>query len=282
MIFRPDFYDCFRCLASACRHSCCRGWEIDVDDDSADAYRRLGGDLGRALERALFEDEGGWHFRLDPEERCPFLRRDGLCRLICELGEEALCDICALHPRFFQELGEHELWGLGLSCEAVSGLLWQGEGPLLFLSDVDETPLDFPALLEALGLDFPRPLLRHRPHITRERIEQVCRAMADTEPIDGHWVQEVAATAAVPPPSGDPFRGREGAWQRVYQYWIYRQLERLEDFGPQALADYAGLCLDYLLLQPGDPEQSVRRLSEQIEYSTENVDRIVRSAAHSI
>ena len=134
MIFRPDFYDRFRCLASACGHSCCRGWEIDVDDRSADFYRALDSDLGRALRDALFEDGDGWHFRLDGRERCPFLREDGLCRLICELGEEALCDICALHPRFFEELGEHELWGLGLSCEAVSELLWREEGELRFLS----------------------------------------------------------------------------------------------------------------------------------------------------
>ena len=31
---RPDFYDDFHCLASACRHSCCVGWEIDVDAES--------------------------------------------------------------------------------------------------------------------------------------------------------------------------------------------------------------------------------------------------------
>ena len=282
MIFRPDFYDRFQCLASGCRHSCCRGWEIDVDNDSAAFYRSLDGDLGQALSAALFEDEEGWHFRLDARERCPFLREDRLCRLICELGEDSLCDICALHPRFFQEIGGHELWGLGLSCEAVSALLWQGEGPLHFVSDEDDRPLDFPALLETLGLDFPRSLLRHRPQISRERIEQVCTAMAGTEPIDEHWTREVAAAARAPLPSGDPFRGREEAWQRVYQYWLYRQLDRLEDLGPQALTDYAGLCLDYLLLQPGDPVQAVRRLSEQIEYSTENVDRIVRSAAHSI
>ena len=275
MIFRPDFYDRFRCLASACGHSCCRGWEIDVDDRSVGFYRTLDDDLGRALTAALFEDGDGWHFRLDGRERCPFLREDGLCRLICELGEGALCDICALHPRFFEEHGEHELWGLGLSCEAVSELLWREEGELRFLSDGNAAPLDFPALLESLGLDFPRSLLRHRPQIGRERIGQICAAMAGTEPIDEHWPTEVEATAAAALPPDDPFRGHEQAWQRVYQYWIYRQLERLEDFGPQALADYAGLCLDYLLLQPGDPVQTVRRLSEQIEYSTENVDRLL-------
>ena len=119
----PDFYPAFRCRAAACLHSCCRGWEIDVDEASAGRYRKLSGLLGDALREALFADAEGWHFRLDGEERCPFLQKDGLCRLIRELGEEALCDICALHPRFFQEIGEDELWGLGLSCEAAAALL---------------------------------------------------------------------------------------------------------------------------------------------------------------
>ena len=105
----PSFYPAFRCRADRCRHSCCRGWEIDVDEQSAALYRKLPGELGDELRRTLFADEEGWHFRLDGEERCPFLEADGLCRLIRRLGEEALCDICALHPRFFEELDADEL-----------------------------------------------------------------------------------------------------------------------------------------------------------------------------
>lgn len=30
----PDFYPAFHCIASACRHSCCVGWEVDVDQDT--------------------------------------------------------------------------------------------------------------------------------------------------------------------------------------------------------------------------------------------------------
>ena len=104
----PDFYRAFACKASFCRHSCCRGWEIDVDEESAAYYRALSGKLGDDLRAALVEEAGVWHFRLTDDERCPFLRRDGLCRLIRELGEHALCDICALHPRFYGELGSFD------------------------------------------------------------------------------------------------------------------------------------------------------------------------------
>ena len=56
---RPDFYDDFHCLADACRHSCCIGWEIDVDEESLDLYRRVPGDFGARLRRSI-STESGW------------------------------------------------------------------------------------------------------------------------------------------------------------------------------------------------------------------------------
>ena len=90
---KPSFYDRFSCLASACRHSCCVGWEIDIDERSIEKYAAIEGELGQELKRAIaLEPEA--HFILDEEERCPFLREDGLCRLYLALGESALCEIC--------------------------------------------------------------------------------------------------------------------------------------------------------------------------------------------
>ena len=42
----PDYYPRFRCLAGACPHSCCEGWEIVIDPASAQRYRALPGPLG--------------------------------------------------------------------------------------------------------------------------------------------------------------------------------------------------------------------------------------------
>lgn len=35
----PDYYADFACIAGACRHTCCVGWEIDIDPDSLRRYR---------------------------------------------------------------------------------------------------------------------------------------------------------------------------------------------------------------------------------------------------
>ena len=31
----PDYFDDFSCLAGACPHSCCIGWEVVIDEDTA-------------------------------------------------------------------------------------------------------------------------------------------------------------------------------------------------------------------------------------------------------
>lgn len=266
----PSFYPAFRCRAKRCRHSCCRGWEIDVDEQSAARYRKLPGELGDELRRALFSDEEGWHFRLDGEERCPFLEADGLCRLIKNLGEEALCDICALHPRFFEELDADELWGLGLSCEEATALLL-GEKALRFVCGETGEILDLPGLVHYVGLAVPRETLRYRPRIDEQRRWEILRLFGKTEPIDEAWAEELKALEASPLPQA----GRDEDYQRIYEYLLYRQIEKAEERDWESIADYAALSTDFVALwdaQEKDTAGHLRRFSEQIEYSTENVE----------
>ena len=269
-VWYPSFYPAFRCRADACRHSCCRGWEIDVDEDSAELYRSLSGELGDELRQALFSDEEGWHFRLDGEERCPFLEADGLCRLIKRLGEEALCDICALHPRFFEELDADELWGLGLSCEEATALLLKEKGLRFVCKETGES-LDLPGLLRSVGLAVPRETLRYRVRIDEERRRKILRRFGKTEPIDARWPEELKALEHSPLP-----QAREGEdYQRIYEYLLYRQIERAEERDWASIDEYARLCTDFVALWDAleqDTAAHLRRFSEQIEYSTENVE----------
>ena len=269
-VWYPSFYPAFRCRADRCRHSCCRGWEIDVDEDSAALYRELPGELGNALRETLFSDEEGWHFRLDEEERCPFLEADGLCRLIKRLGEDALCDICALHPRFFEELDADELWGLGLSCEEATALLLK-EKELRFVCRETGESLDLPGLLRSVGLAVPPETLRYRTRIDEHRRREILRRFGKTEPIDDRWPGELKALEHSPLP--EPRDDRP--YQRIYEYILYRQIERAEEWRWASIADYAALCTDFVALWDAleeDTAEHLRRFSEQIEYSTENVE----------
>jgi len=139
MILRkPDFYDSFKCIAGQCTDTCCVGWEIDVDEASQEAYRKVAGTFGNKL-RANIEDG---HFKLQPHDRCPFLDNNNLCEIFANLGEGALCNICREHPRFVEVFGDIMEKGIGLCCEEAVKLLLEGEGPLTFTVEECDEPED--------------------------------------------------------------------------------------------------------------------------------------------
>ena len=284
MEIRPAFYDDFLCLAQHCRHSCCRGWEIDVDEASRRRYMALEGPLGDELRASLQETDGTWSFRLTEKEDCLFLRSDGLCRLILALGEDSLCDICALHPRFFQDVGAHELAGLGLCCEAVAALLLEWPGELLFLTEDDE-PVTLAQVLALLGQDVPPDMLRFTPRIDGAYYQSIFRRYGQCEAIDGAWSRDLAALAENP----DRLVSRAERYARDYDrevydrilgYILYRQLEHMERCGLPALLSYAREAADFIFLWAAvtvDLPECLRRWSAQTEYSEENVAFLLES-----
>ena len=44
-IIVPDYYKDFKCLAGDCKHSCCIGWEVDIDADTLEykGTKKIGG-----------------------------------------------------------------------------------------------------------------------------------------------------------------------------------------------------------------------------------------------
>ncbi|MBE6615030.1 MAG: hypothetical protein E7631_06980 [Ruminococcaceae bacterium] len=155
----PSYYSRFRCIAGACRHSCCIGWEIDIDEDTLALYDDPALSLYNRLQQSIDRTDVP-HFRLDREERCPFLNRQGLCDIILTLGEDSLCQICADHPRFRNFFSDRTETGLGLCCEAAAALILQETTPMTLITreedDGDEAAdaeeAEFLALRDALFL----------------------------------------------------------------------------------------------------------------------------------
>lgn len=133
---KPYFYDDFVCIASRCTDNCCIGWEIDIDERSLMRYKNAEGEFAKRLCEAIHKGGDGVHtFAFGEGERCALLREDGLCELILNMGEDSLCDICALHPRFFGWYNGLKEAGLGLCCEEVCRLLFSDSEPLRFVSE---------------------------------------------------------------------------------------------------------------------------------------------------
>ena len=88
MIYRnPDYCRKFRCIADKCGDNCCIGWEIDIDEKTAEYYEKVGGEFGEKLRKNI----SGNSFVLGENERCPFLNDCNLCEIFINLGEDKLC-----------------------------------------------------------------------------------------------------------------------------------------------------------------------------------------------
>lgn len=120
-----DAYDRFRCIAQNCPDSCCKEWEVDVDDTSAADYRTLPGDVGDTLRKYLKDGEFGAYLELT-DGRCPMWRPDGLCQLQLTHGHDRLCQVCREYPRLYMDYGDFAEWGLELSCPEAARLILSG------------------------------------------------------------------------------------------------------------------------------------------------------------
>ena len=276
----PTVYKDFHCRAAACDHSCCKGWEIDIDPGTARRYLDAPPPLGDRLRGAIAFDGETYSFRLTEDGRCPFLNKSGLCDIITEWGEDALCDICREHPRFYGTVGDYELQGLGLACEEAVSLLLNAK-ELRFTDGKNDCTL--PALAtETTGETLFYDPSFH-PDCDPASVRFILALFGDTEPIDEMWLPGLnALTEKLPETAG---KAREyqktydrALYDRIYQYILYRQLERAEYTKLQLLERYAAVCATYVFIADAcgaGTAEAVRRFSEQIEYSTENVDIII-------
>ncbi len=299
----PDYYRDFRCIASACRHTCCAGWEVDIDPDALETYRAMPGELGRRLADAIDVSGGTPHFRLGPGDRCPFLNSKNLCDLILSGGEALLCQICRDHPRFRNFLPGHTEVGLGLCCEAAAGLILSRKEPLRLVvtGDAEPTDEDAAALLELRDVVMSTAQDASIPLETRmERVLTLCgailpaRSWADwaafyegLERLDESWTEELRLLARrgdlVDITLSDPDRS---AAERLLAYFLFRHfLKAYDDGDVTSKAAFAVLSVQLLLtlsacraaagsFGPRDFRELARMYSAEIEYSEENMDAL--------
>ena len=126
-------------------------------------------------------------------------------------------------------------------------------------------------LLQRLSLPASEGDLCYQAGLTAEDAAFVLDCLEKTEPIDAAWTSQLrllrsekfAPEGAVPQ-----------AFDRIYQYILYRALEQVPQYGWGTVLAYAQLNADFIYLayhHTGQLGESIRRWSEQIEYSTENV-----------
>lgn len=272
MIVKPVFFDSFKCTASACTDTCCKGWEIDVDDATLAFYESLEGDDGDFVRERLIRGEG---VKLCLEgERCRFLREDNLCEMIIRLGEESLCDICREHPRFYSESDNICEVGLGLCCSEAARL-WLESPPKFVCEEDGYAPTDEEKGLLSRQLE----LINHLSYgegTLGERLyallggaddrggtyESLRTLYASLEALDEHFGESFSADV---PHTGD------ARFERLAAYFIYRYYFLL---GEELCIKFTGASLVMIAATDGELSIAAKEYSKEVEYDPDNLERI--------
>ena len=277
----PADYGDFHCLAGQCRHTCCAGWEIAVDPDTAARYRRIPGAFGDRLRAGMTADG----FRLGEDGRCPFLNGENLCEIILNLGEDALCQVCRDHPRYRNFWSDRVEIGLGLCCEAAVDQLFRRREPLrmaVLADDGAETP---PPTREEQALlqlrDSLLRILQDRSRPLSARLADWRRALGlkrtgpgawaegllELEPLDPAWP---ALLRRIRPRACRPWAPAD---EQICAALLYRELPgALTEGRVLGRAAFPLRAAELLRHLPGDPRENLRLFSAEIEYSRENLD----------
>lgn len=125
----------FKCVGGECKHNCCLKWQIDVDKRTLKKYRDDKSGFSETLKNGVDFDASQLKMH---KKRCIFLNRDNLCDIIINLGEDALCQVCADHPRYRNFFSAFTEIGFGLCCEEATRELLTYSGnisPVLIFDD---------------------------------------------------------------------------------------------------------------------------------------------------
>ena len=300
-LLAPAYYTRFACTADACRHTCCRDWEIDVDPTHVALYASGTEPYFDAVRQSLTKDEAGTHIRLCLDGRCPHLDERGLCRIILSLGEEALSTVCREHPRFFLSTASGGEVGLGLSCEAACHLILSsddydvlvpvGQGALYAPTDATAIRSEIYRLLKDTTRPYPERLsvIEEAYNVSLEyrTSEQWRELLASLEYLKEEHARRIGAfrlTKRKPTPL-DPLL------ERALAYFLLRHLTEADSLIECRAAITLALLLEQLLASLAEGEgvtsaeelgELARMISEELEYSEENTERLLEDLSFSL
>ncbi len=292
-LYAPKYYKDFVCIADKCNHSCCIGWEIDVDEAALEKYESINAPYGETIRKSIDHSGDCPHFHLLQGERCPHLNEKGLCNIILNLGEDYLCHICREHPRFYNYTALGKEVGLGMSCEEACRIILSSDGyrEIVEVGEIDEIPdeIDFDVhphrnkLFSILSDENP-------PYIERLSLISKKYEVSPSSLPDEDWRKILSSLEYLNEDNKKLFscyssdlstpQKLEKPLERALAYFIYRHLAATYD--ESELRAALGFCLfsERLLCSLAKAHADrdfwdlARTVSEELEYSEENTENV--------
>ena len=284
-LYAPKYYKEFKCIADKCRHSCCVGWEISIDEKTRELYGELPED---EMEEILSHVEDGL-IRLGEGGKCPFLDESGLCRIISKCGEKYTSVICREHPRFYNFYSDRAEVGIGASCEEAARIILESGDydELVLVGETDgQEEHGFDATEER---DYIFSVMKKKGVTHTEKLDMImkryyldrslfCESSIKEKLSSMEYLREEDEKlfSGIHITSNEKFGDYS---ERFFAYLLYRHLGGASSFDNMR----ARLCLcillvglfEALLTNKIDKIESARLISEEIEYSEDNIDSLI-------
>ncbi|MDU7953856.1 MAG: flagellin lysine-N-methylase [Clostridium perfringens] len=133
-IFKISGYNDFKCTANKCKFTCCEGWDINIDKDTYEKWKKDEKDSNYLLKGVKIKEcneRKGYFINKETFEKCPFLDCEGLCNIVKGHGEEYLSKTCHSFPRIKNDFESKMELSLSCACPEVIEILDKIEGKIL-------------------------------------------------------------------------------------------------------------------------------------------------------
>ena len=306
-----SYYPKFTCIAGDCKHTCCAGWEIQIDQNSLDRYIKEQSDFGKVLKEGINYKKS--QFKRDKNKRCALLNDKGLCELITNLGEASLCQVCKDHPRFRSFFSDRTEVGLGFCCEQATRIILSYKDkikPILSVEDESQQDLSF---LEKSVLSFREKVLliiqdkslsieqkvdkllqQNNVSLAKNYFSKTLKTFLSFEKIDKNWTAKLKQIKR----GKTPFTFLEKHHQIFENFLtneVYRHVSCAEDVS-EAIIKLVGIviCAKVVSAMINLKEQEdnsatfedivdiVRQYSAEVEYSEKNLNKLFKFASKII
>lgn len=133
-------YDKFKCIADKCRFTCCEGWDVSIDTDTYNKWKKENVKSDYILSNIKIKKCGSkteYFINKETNEVCPFLDKQRLCEIVKSHGEECLALTCHMFPRIENIFEDRKELSLSCACPEVVELISNITGKMNIISEKD-------------------------------------------------------------------------------------------------------------------------------------------------
>ena len=118
-------YDKFKCIADKCKFTCCKGWDINVDNNTYNKWKE-NQNLNYLLDNISFRkgnENNTYMIKKSTKGACPLLNDEGLCNIVINHGDEYLSETCKSFPRIENDFEDVKELTLSCACPEVVNII---------------------------------------------------------------------------------------------------------------------------------------------------------------